>query len=406
MPNTLFLLDVRQTDVTAELKLPVPEFEAAIARTVLSADSADIAPDIRAMLPGYVTAHLLLQTPDGKAWHERIGDVTLSRTEQEGTGPYREITVFLTLTPPARASPRRFALHWDGIIHQVVTHKALVSLRRDWGGGKTDALAADAGIIALDPRDNSVPPMGVDLGESSVWRGLASMAELGIHHISEGTDHLLFLLVLLLPAPLLARSGGWKDAVGTRRAVGRLLDITLAFTLGHSLTLLAGTLGWLRLPSQPVELAIALSILIGAVHVLRPIFPGKEGWVAVGFGLVHGLAFADILRSMNLEGEQLAISLLGFNLGIEAAQLFVVLLVMPWLILLSQDRWYSVVRIVGASVAAIAALAWMLERITARPNRVTALVAEAGTHTKWMVLALAFLALVSYARHHSTRSPS
>jgi len=59
----------------------------------------------------------------------------------------------------------------------------------------------------------------------------------------------------------------------------RLLKITAAFTAGHSITLLVGALGWLRLPVQPVEILIAVSILISAIHAIHPIFPGKEMYV-------------------------------------------------------------------------------------------------------------------------------
>ena len=85
-----------------------------------------------------------------------------------------------------------------------------------------------------------------------------------MQHISEGTDHLLFLLVLLLPAPLLLKQKRWGRFGGTRYSLIRLLKIVTAFTLEHSLTLIIGALGWLWLPVQPVEVLIAFSILVSA----------------------------------------------------------------------------------------------------------------------------------------------
>lgn len=98
------------------------------------------------------------------------------------------------------------------------------------------------------------------------------MVGVGMHHIAEGTEHRLFLLTLLLPAPLRAVAGRWRGAVSTKTALRRILAITLAFTLGHSVTLAAGSLG-LPVPIGTVEALIAMSILIAAAHAVRPLSP-------------------------------------------------------------------------------------------------------------------------------------
>src|SRR4029077_16737293 len=101
----------------------------------------------------------------------------------------------------------------------------------------------------------------------------------GVHHIAEGTDHLLFLLVLLLPAPLVAAGKNWGGFGGLNRALLQLLKIVSAFPVGHSLTLLVGALGWLRLPSQPVEIIIAISLFVSAVHAIPPRLCRGEGFI-------------------------------------------------------------------------------------------------------------------------------
>lgn len=221
------------------------------------------------------------------------------------------------------------------------------------------------------------------------------MFALGMQHIKEGTDHLLFLIVLLLPATLLINGRQWGQFGGTKYSVLRLLKIVTSFTVGHSITLLIGALGWLRLPPQPVEILIAFSILVSAVHAIKPIFPGKEMYVAAGFGLIHGLAFATILANLKLNAGTMALSILGFNLGIEAMQLFVVLITIPWLILLSQTPLYQYVRIGGAIISGIVAIAWILERVTQRPNFVSAFVNTIAEQAPWAIVMLAVLALVS-----------
>jgi hypothetical protein len=173
------------------------------------------------------------------------------------------------------------------------------------------------------------------------------------------------------------------------------LKIVTSFTIGHSITLLIGALGWLRLPVQPVEILIAFSILVSAIHAIKPIFPGKEMYVAAGFGLIHGLAFASILANLKLSAGTMALSILGFNLGIEVMQLFVVLITIPWLILLNQTPTYKYVRGGGAIISGIVAMAWIWERVTQMPNFVSAFVNKEAEQAPWAILILAVLALAS-----------
>ncbi|MGH1556277.1 HupE/UreJ family protein [Streptomyces sp. L7] len=96
---------------------------------------------------------------------------------------------------------------------------------------------------------------------------------------------------------------------GPRAALTRIGRITLAFTVGHSVALAASALTRLQIPGRPVEAFIAASILVGAVHAIRPLFPGKEALVAGVFGLGHGMAFSFVLAEMHLSTGQLASSL-------------------------------------------------------------------------------------------------
>ncbi len=126
-------------------------------------------------------------------------------------------------------------------------------------------------------------------GNVAAWLSgvqFSSLFRLGMRHIAEGTDHLLFLLVLLLPAPLLVSGLRWGPPSGVRQSLLRILGIVTAFTIGHSITLSLAALNAVNVPSRPVEVLIAVSILVSAVHACRPIFPGKEAWIA-GFLRSH-----------------------------------------------------------------------------------------------------------------------
>jgi hypothetical protein len=166
-------------------------------------------------------------------------------------------------------------------------------------------------------------------------RGVTSFVLLGIEHILTGWDHLLFLLVLLLGG------GGFIS----------LAKIITAFTVAHSITLALAVLGVVTPPERLVEAAIALSIAIVAAENLsaRPVVI-RRWLVSGGFGLVHGLGFSSVLRELGLPTQGLVLSLLGFNVGVEAGQALVVALALPALALLRDTRWETRV-IQSASLA-------------------------------------------------------
>lgn len=233
-------------------------------------------------------------------------------------------------------------------------------------------------------------------GRLGAWlNGLqfASLFRLGMRHIAEGTDHLLFLLVLLLPAPLLAVGLRWSRPAGFRRSLLHILGIVTAFTIGHSITLSLAAMKFVHAPERPIEVLIAISILVSAVHSLRPIFPGREAWIAGFFGLIHGLAFAATLDRLGLARWDRVAGILAFNLGIEAMQMLVVAAILPSLLLISRTPVYSVVRIGGAAFAGLASLGWIVERVLNLQTPVDSIVNAFARHALWAAAVLLGLSL-------------
>lgn len=189
---------------------------------------------------------------------------------------------------------------------------------------------------------------------------LASYIPLGISHILEGIDHLLFVLclVLLIHKP------------------GRLFWAVTAFTLAHSITLAAASLGVLRIPSPPVEAVIALSIVFLAYELTLP--PERRDpltmhfpWlVSFAFGLVHGLGFAGALREIGLPEGDIPLALFSFNVGVELGQLLFVLAVLAARTLATRllpdlaRKQALVFRASGYAVGSVAAF-WVIERMAA-----------------------------------------
>ncbi len=397
-PTTIVLLDVSPDKVGMEMQVPLSELELAFGHDVTE-NTDTLVERLSPQLTEYLKNHIHPMTGNA-SWAVDITDMKVGKAEQTQSGPYQEITFHLVLTPPANVSTRNFTLNYDVIMHQVVTHKALVGVRKDWESGKSGEQPFTVGIIEVDTKTTQIFPLEINLVKGGWRQGFEGMISLGMQHIKEGTDHLLFLLVLLLPATLLVRGKEWGDFGGTKYSIGRLLKIVSAFTVGHSITLLIGASGLLKLPPQPVEILIAVSILVSAAHAVRPIFPGKEMYVAAGFGLVHGLAFASVLTNLNLSAGAMAVSILGFNVGIELMQLFVIALIVPWLILLSQTPFYKYVRITGAIFAACAAVAWIAERVSGTPNFIGGFIQNISQYAPLGILILAVIALSAFGSRY------
>jgi len=167
-----------------------------------------------------------------------------------------------------------------------------------------------AQVLRLTP---DVPAFTVEAapGAGAVVR---TYLALGVEHILLGLDHLLFVLGLLILV-----GGG-----------GRLFWTISAFTLAHSLTLAAATLGFVAVAPQPVEAIIALSIVFVAVEILHarrgsPGLSARMPWLmAFAFGLLHGVGFAGALGEIGLPHGQIPLALLAFNAGVEVGQLLFV----------------------------------------------------------------------------------
>jgi len=177
----------------------------------------------------------------------------------------------------------------------------LVRLERSDGTSQVLRLQPDSPSFVVEP----VPGR---------WQIAATYILLGVEHILLGVDHLLFVLALLI-------------LVDTWR---RLVWTITAFTLAHSITLAAATLGWVAVPPPPVEAVIALSIVFVAGEIIharqgRPGIGQRLPWlVAFMFGLLHGFGFAGALSEIGLPQSQIPLALFTFNVGVEIGQLLFV----------------------------------------------------------------------------------
>lgn len=251
---------------------------------------------------------------------------------------------------------------------------------------KTDALALDfTRFFALDKRHEAIvrltaqghapiqtivrasdPHVTLRAGESP---SLLAWIRTGMDHIYTGTDHIAFVITLLLVV-MLFRPGGtghdWKvrGFVQTLRSTAAVIT---AFTIAHSISLIAASLGWVALPSRFVEAAIAASIVYTAVEdVIRPDVRWRF-FLTFGFGLVHGLGFASTLSEL-LPPRDVVVPLLCFNVGVEIGQLTIVAVVLPSLYLVARAVGAARYRRYGLPIAAgtiaLVGLNMLIERVS------------------------------------------
>ena len=384
-PNSEIQFSIGDDRVLADIIVPQGEYAFASGNPTGSSPRAlDQARD-------YLAHRIAVLAPDGRAWQVRFRSVEFAQI----AGP-PDLHAVAELDPPAGASTRRFTIDWRAVIDTVPSHFALLVLTTDHSG----MLGQDRRILGAVRAGST--RVAVDLGAPSAALAFANAFMIGVDHILEGYDHLLFLLALLLPAPLIASGGRWLGPRTLRVTARHLFGIVTAFTIGHSMTLIGATLWRWHLAAAPVEAAIAVSVLVSAIHAMRPLFPGREALIAAGFGLIHGLAFATLLANAGVGSGSGAVALLGFNLGIEAVQFSIVVLCLPALIVLSRVPEYAILRMATASFTAAAALAWIVNRTTGGAGAVVAAFETAIAHGLWAIGAAAVLALALVWRDRGT----
>ena len=215
--------------------------------------------------------------------------------------------------------------------------------------------------------DSSTQTQRFALGDTKRWSTIGLFTHEGAWHIWGGPDHLLFLLTLLLPGlMLLHRSTGTTDTDnnGTKTAAWFALKVITAFTLAHSITLLASVLDVISLPSRWIESAIALSIMISAALNLQTRIQWSQWKLAFFFGLIHGMGFANGLRELGLSQTYFIETVLAFNVGVELGQIAAVVAVgIPIILLARQARTKQLVMTYGSWGVLLISGIWLVQRL-------------------------------------------
>jgi HupE / UreJ protein len=370
LDSSTIAIRIGEGAVEATLSLPLETLNVAVG-TDRPRQSSD--------LPGadelvtYLDQHLGFTGADGHEWGETY--TSPRRKVIEGIDSVN-VVVRLDL---GGSGTERFTLTYDAIVAELPDHEAIVLVTSSNGEVSAPGImTAENDTLAI--RD----------GAKSV--AIVDMVGYGLRHVLEGPDHLLFLIALLLPAPLIAVARRWDVRGGTRSTSWRVFDVVTSFAIGHSLTMIAAASGWVSVPARPVEILIAASVGVASLHAIRPLVAHGEAIFAGLFGLVHGFAFASILTDLGLDELDSLKALLAFNVGVELAQIITVSLTLPALYLMSTTRFYSTIRVAGASSALAAAAGWGLERTGTLPNPLAGAEDAAIAHPWHIVVGLALIA--------------
>jgi hypothetical protein len=391
VPPSIVMVDIGRRALELELQLQMNELGTAL-QLPLAANPDAVIAKYGPKIEQYIQDRLQVHSADGRAYALRVESLGMRQTHEVNWTSNDWLVVRVQLQAPDNASTETFALDDSIIVQRVVSHKTLLYVRRDIRNGLLGDKPMLIGVIGF-----GTTALRVDGSDGTWWRGLGHLFTLGMRHIAEGVDHLLFLLALLLPAPLRVAKGRWKEGTGVAASIRTIVGVVSGFTAGHSLTLALASVGWIVVPTRAIEVLIAVSIVISSLHAWRPLFAGKEVWIAAAFGLVHGLAFAETLSGLSFDGWTLALSLLGFNLGIESMQLLVILAALPILMVLSQTAYYSIIRTTGAFFAAACASGWILERAFEVANPLQHLMDWLAAPPEWLVLSVCSASVVSIA---------
>jgi hypothetical protein len=322
------------------------------------------------------------ESPQNRAiqtWETAIENINKPPLKNEERLYYGQAVLDVLYEFPITSDKSQFSIHPTLNKLASITNTVLRFIPPETGERVFNYIG-DPGEVVLDP---------------SLLHALYEFMELGFFHILEGTDHILFLLCLIIPM----------------RSFRALIPVITSFTIAHSITLISTAFGlapqalWF---APLIEMLIALSIVYMAFENIVGVNQEKRWMMTFAFGLIHGFGFSFLLSdSMQFAGTHLFTSLLSFNLGVELGQIFILILVLPILNLLFkylvQEKTGSILL---SALVAHSGWHWMTERndalnqyIFVMPKIDSAFYAEL---MRWGML-LIIIAFASWAMYEFTK---
>ena len=352
-------LDIGDADLRGTVQMPYPDI-----RQVLGLELAGTADEVDAeieanlaLLQRYAGDRTAIGAA-GETWDVTFDGFSVledADVPEDGLG-YAILPFVVDLE--GAAVPQLIELEFTPFLEEIADRNNIGLISNYWEGGFIGGEANELVVFS------SGSPTGViDLSNASQWNNFRASIDLGVDHIRTGPDHIFFIFVLLLPAVLILVGRVWYPAPTFAGSLWRVFVVATMFTIAHSITFTLAGLDILPLPpARLTETVIALSIVIAALHNLRPIFGHSEWAIAFVFGLFHGMGFAGFVEQLEINNTTKLVSLLGRNLGIEFGQVVIIFLALPALYILSRTRFYRPFFVVTTVLLASISLIWVFER--------------------------------------------
>lgn len=384
-------LDVGDAALSGRVEMPYPDLRSELGLEI-SGSAAELLAEFEANLE-------LLQTyaddntevgAEGVVWPLEFDGVELLAEDGSGPNGLGYVVLPFTVDLDVSAVPQVLEVTFTPFLAEIPDRNNITLVANDW---KRGVFQEETNELLIHTADS--PSGEIDLGDSSQWQNFRASIDLGIDHIRTGPDHVSFILALLLPAVLVLAAGRWRPSPSFGHSLLRIVVVATMFTIAHSITFTLAGLDYLPLPpSKLTETVIALSIALAALHNLRPIFGHKEWIFAFGFGLFHGMGFAGLIEELDINRSTQLVSLLGRNVGIEIAQLIIILLTFPLLFLLRRTLAFKPAFTMVSVGLAIVSGIWVIERVFERNFGISGAVDAAleWPRSLWVMLGLSVLA--------------
>jgi hypothetical protein len=172
IPNTIVLLSVHDSDVKAEIKLPLSELGLAMDKDLTTTPKASVQANNQE-ITDYLINHIH-PTTSKTAWTVKVDGLKVETIESDAVGTYMVATAAVTLRPPAGISTRVFSFDYDAIIKEVPGHIVFVSIKEDWSNGViNESDTKQVGIIQADGSSGTIAPLAINLADGGIWCSLA-----------------------------------------------------------------------------------------------------------------------------------------------------------------------------------------------------------------------------------------
>jgi len=232
----------------------------------------------------------------------------------------------------------QLSIHYSMFFEKESTHKMLINI------------PSTRTQVILDTKSRNYT---FSTAFMSNWQRFYTFVVVGIFHILEGTDHILFLTMLILPVVIL------------RERLRSLIIVATAFSIAHSLTLFISGMHWYVPNTALVESGIALSIMVVALLNFFGRYKNVNYKIAFAFGLLHGFGFADVLEIAGVKSlSSFIVALFGFNIGVEIGQLIIILTAFPLLLFIYKYSFSKYLTKLITGVTFVIATIWFMQRIS------------------------------------------